>query len=186
MLAKTNRKRRCITCKELFTPTQINLRVPKRCLDCNVEAGTTTKVKTKLKKKVKTLGALKKDLWGVFSLHQKLVHSVDGEWCNCYTCEKPIKIGSADCHGGHCMSKAANPAIYFDERAVRPQCYKCNVHFGGQHVEFCEQLKQEIGIESFREMYKNRKVIAKRTRDYYETQIEYYKKQNAQLKIIRG
>jgi hypothetical protein len=83
------------------------------------------------------------------------------------------------------MSKAANPNIYFDERAVRPQCYACNINYGGQHVEFCENLKQEIGIESFNEMYESRKLVPKRSRHWYAEQISYYKTEGIKIKQVK-
>ena len=102
-------------------------------------------IKKKAALKIKPLGWHKKRLWEQFALYIKILHSVDGENCNCFTCDKPLVIGTTNCQAGHCLSKADNPALYFDERSVRPQCYYCNINLGGNEYEFNERLKQQIG-----------------------------------------
>lgn len=141
-------------------------------------------VKPKAKKQ-KSAAALKKDLWPIFSLHQKLVHSADGKWCQCYTCEKPLEIGTTNCQGGHCLPKAVYKNLYFDERAVRPQCYYCNINLGGMHYDFCEKLKQEIGVDEFSAMKLIGKNVVKRYRDWYIEKIEYYTAEVARLKSLK-
>lgn len=179
--------KKCLSraCRQEFTPVRRGLSLSKHCCAaCELDdAEAKGSPKKKLKpKKAKTAAQLKKELWGVFSLHQKLVHSADGENCECYTCGKLLKIGSADTHGGHNLSKAGNPNLYFDERSVRPQCLRCNVHHGGMHYEFNERLKQEIGLEAWQDMYDNRKVVVKKNADWYLEKIAHYKEQ---CRIIR-
>ena len=134
-------------------------------------------------KKIKTL---KPALWKLFTLYQKLVHSHDGEWCSCYTCGKAIKIGTKDCQGGHCWSKAAFSAIYFDERAVRPQCSNCNAFCEGRHDEFNDNLKQEIGMEAWQDLKDNRSKTVKRSWAWYWDQIDYYDQALKEVKEARG
>jgi hypothetical protein len=188
---KQPKERRCKsrTCRASFTPKQSGLSVQKYCsaaceLD-DAQSGIALKPKPK-PKKPKTVAALKKELWPIFSLHQKLVHSDDGEHCNCYTCDARIKIGTSDCQGGHNFSKAACPNIYWDERCVRPQCNKCNSYYGGMHYEFNERLKQEIGLESWQEMYDNRKQVNKYSRQWFEEKIEYYKAEVKRIKELKN
>lgn len=138
------------------------------------------------KKAQKTIAALKKDLWMIFSLHQKLVHSMDGVWCNCYTCDRPIKIGTRDCQGGHCLSKSGNPNLYFDERAVRPQCNRCNSYYGGMHYEFNENLKQEIGLADWSDMYENRMMLIKKDRHWYVDKIAEYKQRVSAIARLKN
>lgn len=125
-------------------------------------------------KKTKTLGALKKDLWELFSLYIKITHSTDGLWCRCFTCDKPIQIGTSDCHGGHWLSKGAYPVHYFNEDNVRPQCLRCNCHYGGLASEFERRLKDEIGAKAVEQMYETRHQKVKRDRQWYIDQIAYY------------
>lgn len=178
MFNSIKKQKRCKVCKELYTPTRIGLSLSKHCKE-------PEKPKKKVKK-VKTAAQLKKELWPIFSLHQKLVHSHDGENCECYTCGKPLKIGDSDTHGGHCLSKAANPNLYFDERSVRVQCLRCNVHHGGMHYEFNERLKQEIGMDAWQNMYDNRKNVVKKNSTWYKEQIAYYTEQVEILRRIKS
>ncbi len=141
--------------------------------------------KKKTKAKTKKISKLKKSLWDLFSLHQKLVYSVDGLHCDCYTCGACLTIGTSNCQGGHCLSKAACSNIYFDERAVRPQCYRCNINFGGMHYEFNEKLKMEIGMEAWTDMYEKRLISVKRNWAWYEEQIEYYQQAVKELRAVR-
>lgn len=183
------RKCKSRTCRALFTPSRKGLQITKYCctaceLDDSEASGNA--VRKVNPKKPKTAAKLKKELWAIFSLHQKLVHSADGENCECYTCGKPLKIGDSDTHGGHCLSKAANPNLYFDERSVRVQCLRCNVHHGGMHYEFNEKLKQEIGLESWQEMYANRKLVVKKNTAWYLEKIEYYSNEVKMLKLLKS
>lgn len=185
---KAIKQRKCKSCKQEFTPIRKGLKVTKYCCAaCELDDAEKIEplIKKSQPKKPKTAAKLKKELWAVFSLHQKLVHSEDGVNCNCYTCDKPLIIGSSDNHGGHCLSKAANPNLYFDERAVRPQCLRCNVSHGGMHYEFNERLKQEIGMESWQEMYANRKLVNKKNRGWYLDKIAYYANEVEKLKRLK-
>lgn len=175
--------RRCLsrTCRQEFTPVKRGLTLSKHCCAaCELDhAESTGNVKAKQKaKKPKTASWLKiNKLWPIFSLHQKLVHSADGEWCQCYTCDQILKIGTINCQGGHCLPKSVYKNLYFDERAVRPQCVQCNKNRGGMSFDFCEKLKQEIGAEEFEEMKRAGKDIVKRDAKWYLDQIDYYEKQ---------
>lgn len=174
------KQKRCQSCKELFTPVRRGLSVSKACSpEC--DKAQPKKEKQKTRQKVRKVSAIKSDLWDLFSLHQKLVYSQDGEWCNCYTCDKPIKIGTIDCQGGHAFSKAANPALWFDERAVRPQCSRCNCAEEGNHYIFNERLKQEIGLAAWSDMYDGRKQVRTGGRQIYLQKIDYYKTRIAYL-----
>lgn len=169
-------------CRAEFMPKFSNLKVQKYCCAaCELDDAQNfdapkpkAKAKPKPKPKQRKVSAIKSELWDLFSLHQKLVHSEDGEWCNCYTCDKPIQIGTIDCQGGHAFSKAANPALWFDERAVRPQCSRCNCAEEGNHYIFNERLKKEIGIPAWQDMYDGRKQIRTGGRQVYLQKIEYY------------
>lgn len=192
---KEPKQKRCPHCLEMFTPKRNGLAVTKICgsAACVLDAAQSYNSKSvkqspkpKAKPKQRKLSAIKADLWDLFSLHQKLVHSKDGKWCNCYTCDKPIEIGTIDCQGGHCFSKAANGALYFDERAVRPQCSYCNCGEGGNHYIFNERLKQEIGLADWQDMFDNRKALRTGSRNVYLEKIEYYKAEVFRLKALKS
>lgn len=137
-------------------------------------------------KKTKGVAKLKKDLWKLFSLHQKFVYSDDGLYCQCYTCDRPLEIGTTNCQGGHCLSKAAYSILYFDERAVRPQCYYCNINLGGNEYVFNEKLKEEIGEDEWQEMYDGKHEKVKRSVGWYLDKIDYYKQAIKELQQARG
>ena len=184
--------RKCLStsCRQLFTPVRKGLSLTKYCCTAceldHAESSGNLRGKEKPKvKKPKTAAKLKKELWPIFSLHQKLVHSADGEWCQCYTCNSPIKIGTINCQGGHCVPKGAYKNLYFDERAVRPQCYSCNINYGGMHYDFCEKLKLEIGLEAFNDMMRHGKDAVKRSALWYQEQINYYSSENKNLKELK-
>jgi hypothetical protein len=128
-------------------------------------------------KKQKTLSKYKKEFWDLFSLWIKKTYSEDGEWCKCYTCDKPIKIGTSDCQGGHCFTKKGYPGLYFNVNCVRPQCYHCNINLGGNTNVFIERLKGEIGEDAYMKMYDHRHDSVKLTKnDYIELIAEYKEK----------
>lgn len=189
---KQQKQKRCAVCRELFTPKRIGntMRMTKHCGNAGCELdysqGIVKVKKPKEKPKLRKVSVIKAELWDLFSLHQKLVHSSDGKWCSCYTCDKPIEIGTIDCQGGHAFSKAANPALWFDERAVRPQCSRCNCAEEGNHYIFNERLKQEIGMAAWQDMYNGRKQIRTGGRHIYLQKIEYYKAEVARLKLQKS
>jgi hypothetical protein len=188
-MLKPMKQKRCAVCRELYTPKRIGLKITKVCLDAGCVLDWAQGVRAKEADKAaraRKVSAIKAELWDLFSLHQKLVHSEDGEWCNCYTCDKPIQIGTIDCQGGHAFSKAANPALWFDERAVRPQCSRCNCAEEGNHYIFNERLKQEIGMQAWQEMYDGRKEIRTGGRQVYLQKIEYYTAEVERLKKIKA
>jgi len=92
----------------------------------------------------KTVPQLQNTLWPIFAMYIKQTHSVDGDWCNCFTCDKPIQIGSYDCQAGHFIGRTYSPTKY-DEDNVRPQCGGCNGYGNGKPIEFERRLKLEIG-----------------------------------------
>jgi hypothetical protein len=188
MQSKQVKKKKCTECKIELTNRRVGGKLARQCsAACELtNAERFGSKKPKPKAKVKTAAKLKKELWPIFSLHQKLVFSEDGEWCQCYTCDKPIQIGTTNCQGGHCLPKGAFKNLYFDERAVRPQCYYCNINLGGQHYHFCQKLKLEIGLESFEDMERHGKDVVKRDAQWYREQIAYYADQVNRLRLLRA
>ena len=134
-------------------------------------------------KKLKTLPKLKKQLWDLFSLYIKLKYSGDGENVRCYTCGKPLKIGTSNCHGGHYLNKTSYPGLYFDENNVRPQCgMPCNGPRQGSPIEFRIHLIGEIGEDAVLDLEDIRHDPVKWTRSDYMYKIEYY---TEQVKILK-
>jgi hypothetical protein len=130
----------------------------------------------KIKKK-KGVAKLKKDLWKYFALYIKQKYSVDDGWVRCYTCDASLQIGTSNCQAGHWLPKKGYPVHYFNEDNVRPQCYHCNISLSGNTAVFERKLKDEIGGDKVNEMYESRHESIKRTREWYEEQINYYRGQ---------
>ena len=124
----------------------------------------------------KTIPQLQNTLWPIFAMYIKKTHSADGEWCNCFTCDKPIQIGSHDCHAGHFISRAYSPTKY-DEDNVRPQCGGCNGYGNGKPIEFERRLKLEIGAERVELLKRMATNSYKWSKPALIDQINYYKEQ---------
>ena len=141
------------------------------------------KKKTIAKAKRKTVGKLKKDFWKVFSLYIKLKYSKDGETVSCFTCGRHLTIGTANCQGGHWLTKKGYPYHYFNENNVRVQCYHCNINLSGNTAVFEHELRKEIGNDTVDDMYQMRSLpsIKRLPSDYIEM-IEDYKKRIENLK----
>ena len=81
-------------------------------------------------------------MWQVMS--QKLGErwrSDDGS-VTCYTCERVIpKGGKFD--RGHCWPKRIYKGLFFDARAIRPQCFRCNGPGQGEQYIFVTKLGRE-------------------------------------------
>jgi len=127
-----------------------------------------------MKKKNKSISKLKAELWEVFSLYIKKKYS-DGEYCNCYTCDNPLKIGTSNCQCGHYYSKKGYPALYFNEDNNRPQCFHCNISLSGNTQIFRERLIIEIGLERINKMDSHRHDTIKWNRSDLIEKTEYYK-----------
>lgn len=134
-------------------------------------------------KKPKPLGKLKKELWKEFALWVKLSRSEDGRWVSCYTCDKPLEIGTSNCQAGHWLPKGGYPVHYFHPDNVRCQCMHCNVHLSGNTAVFERRLRVEIGDEAVEDIYHTRSSMVKRTRQFYEDEIKFYREE---IKKIRN
>lgn len=138
------------------------------------------------KRKQKTVGKLKKELWKIFSLYIKLKHSSDGVHVDCYSCGVPLEIGTSNCQGGHWLPKGAYGSLYFEENNVAPQCYACNIFKAGNSEGFRRHLILDLGEAETDRMWSVRKDILKRNRVWYLENIELYKNKVAELKQKHG
>ena len=122
----------------------------------------------------RNVSTLKKKLWRIFAEYIKRKHSVDGEWCNCITCNKPIRIGTTDCQCGHFFPKGSNQYIMWHEDNVAPQCSFCNLAEQGAQERFEKALIVGIGQERVDHLHHVRKKTEKRGVIYYEDMIDKY------------
>ena len=127
------------------------------------------------KRFTKPIGKLKKLLWTEFALYNKLIRSEDGQYCSCYTCGKPLEIGTSNCQMGHWLPKGGYSVHYFEENNVRPQCYHCNISLSGNTAVFEYELRNEIGDDRVNDMFECRSEKIKRDKSWYIDKIDSYK-----------
>lgn len=138
-------------------------------------------------RKQKTIGQLKKDLWKVFSQLIKVRYSTDGIWTQCFTCERPLEIGTSGCHAGHFLVKSAYSYHYWNDNNVRPQCYNCNINKSGDTAVFQRNLELEIGRDAVNELIDTRHKTEKRNRAWYEDKLEQCKRElKEQLEVFNA
>jgi len=119
----------------------------------------------------KTIPQLQNTLWDVFAKYIKTLHAPQ-----CYTCDKPIRMGTGDCQAGHFIPRNYSPTKY-EEDNVRPQCSRCNQYFSGKPVEFERRLRNEIGDEAVEALKRKSTDRWKWSRTYLITKITYYREQ---------
>ena len=119
----------------------------------------------------KTIPQLQNTLWDVFAKYIKTLHAP-----RCYTCDKPIRMGTGDCQAGHFIPRNYSPTKY-EEDNVRPQCSTCNEFFAGKPVEFERRLRDQIDDEAVEALKRKSTDKWKWSRTYLITKIEYYREQ---------
>ena len=63
----------------------------------------------------------------------------------CYTCGA-TNLTSSNWQIGHLFAKASLGAfLKYDLRVLRPQCFRCNIHFGGAGATFIENMRKRDG-----------------------------------------
>lgn len=127
------------------------------------KAKTPPKLKVK-KKKVESVGSLKKKLWKVFS---EYIRKRDKNIC--FICNK-FATGSAY-HAGHFIPKSIGGlALYFHEDNVHGCCYHCNINLGGNLYEY----GMKLGEERVKQLYLLKGLTTKWGAEEYKQKIIYY------------
>ena len=92
----------------------------------------------------------------------------------CYTCGLTNLSGST-WQTGHMWAKASLGAFMkYDLRILRPQCFRCNIHLGGNGAEFYSRMLKEIGQEAMTKLEQDRQITVK-AYDFYVELLEKYK-----------
>jgi len=135
----------------------------------------STKKKTK---KEKTPLQLAKEK--LMSLAKKYIKLRDGP--TCWTCGK-TGLKGWDLQGGHFIRDSVGGVLLrYDEHNIHPQCYRCNMHLGGNEGEYTIKMVKEYGKKFVDQMFvtKNQAKV-KWSLHNYEEKIEYYEKKIAEL-----
>ncbi len=125
--------------------------------------------KTPLKRKSKSeIRKIQDKLW---QLCRELTFEKYGD--TCYTCNATgLKKQNRQC--GHMWAKASLGAyLKYDLRVLRPQCYRCNINFGGNGAVFYKKVLEEIGEEEMQKLEQDRNKIVN-AKDHYLKLIEEY------------
>lgn len=132
---------------------------------------TKLKTKTCLKKKSKQkISVLQRKLW------QLCREICKANYPNsCFTCSQTDLTG-ANFQIGHLWPKASLGAfLKYDMRVLRPQCFRCNIHLGGNGAVFYERVLREIGESGMEKLQADRQVIVKAYPHYEKLLLDYTK-----------
>ena len=128
--------------------------------------------RTKLKRKSKSeVKKLQDKLWELCKqiIRLKYPHT-------CYTCGAQNLEGS-NLQTGHLWAKASlSTHLKYDLRVLRPQCIRCNVHLGGAGADYIENMRQREGEEYVEQLKKERLILIKADKQWYEQKINEYEK----------
>ena len=127
-----------------------------------------TKKLSKLPKQ-KSVSKLKKDLWVVFS---KYIRQRDKY--TCVTCGK--KGEGSGIHAGHYITMSVGGlGLYFHEKNVHAQCYRCNIHLSGNWTAYREFILKQYGQEVDTKLLNMKSQIVKLSEQDYIEKIAHYK-----------
>lgn len=94
----------------------------------------------------------------------------------CYTCGK-TNLEGFNRHTGHFIPKSVCGAyLKYDLRNLRPQCFACNIHAGGNGSIYYKNMVEREGQEYVDQLFLDKQKITK-SFDHYIWQLEEYKKQ---------
>lgn len=96
----------------------------------------------------------------------------------CYTCGAKNLIGS-NWHTGHMWAKGSLHALMkYDLRILRPQCYNCNMNYGGMGAVFIKNMERIEGKAYVKMLEKDRqkdKQVTLKSFDHYTKLLEEYR-----------
>lgn len=128
-------------------------------------------IKKEKPKKVHSLTWWKKRADRAFSRHTRQMYADSQGQVTCYTCPRRDHWKNLQC--GHFVPRQYL-ATRWDERNCRPQCYACNMLYGGQPSQFAANLQREYGPEIVDELNRKRFEVVKLYVVDYQKLIEKY------------
>ena len=130
------------------------------------------------KRKPPSLPSLKKKLDRIYSRYVRYSAVDSAGKVSCFTCEyrgDPKKM-----HAGHWIPRQ-HMAVRWESWNVHPQCYACNMHYGGRPQEYRERLVEIYGEVRTAEFAMRRHEIRQWTRDELGGLISNYEKKLKEL-----
>ena len=131
----------------------------------------TAQIKKEKPQKVHSLSWWKKRADGDFSRHIRQKYANSEGIVKCYTC--PRRDHWKNLQNGHFVPRQYLSTRY-DERNCRPQCYACNMLYGGQPSEYASNLIKEYGQGIIEELNQKKHEITKWYPVDYEQLINKY------------
>lgn len=125
------------------------------------------------RKKLKSLPALKRKLWPLFSVAMRKKDADENGMVKCISCPIVKHWSEMDC--GHYLPKSLGLAVYFVERNNHAQCQKCNLYLQGNQYQYALALKARYGEGIIEELEQIKNTPLKLQRWEYEEMIEKYK-----------
>jgi len=184
---KAIKKKKCVECEELFTPTNSMQKVCS--YKCAIvfsnkkkkqkESKLWSKEKSERKEKLLSYSDWLKAFQQVFNAYIRL----RDKDLPCISCgaNEPTKTYDA----GHYRSVGAHPELRFNEDNVHKQCRKCNGYWGGNLIEYRKGLIKKIGVEKV-EHLENFKNTLKLTIPEIKEKIVEYKNKIKELKCQKN
>lgn len=129
--------------------------------------------------KRKSLSYYKKKCWKVFSEWVRRKDADENGMTSCYSCGRVKHY--KELQAGHLIPKSLGLSMYFEERAVRPQCYHCNINLSGNTIPFSFKIVKEYGAGILEELEALSRTSVKYSIPDYEEMIERYQTRIAEL-----
>jgi len=117
------------------------------------------------------------DIW--YSRYIRLRDS-DGEFGACCSCVFVDNINNLD--NGHFISRTKK-ATKYDERNTNLQCKRCNSYLKGNLIDYAIFLENKYGYGIVQELKEKSKKLCKLGDDFYEKNIQYYKRECKKLDV---
>lgn len=125
-----------------------------------------------MKKRVRTLSELEKELDELVSLEVRLSRADYAGMVGCYTCS--VRQHYKDMDAGH-FQRRGILILRFERDNLRPQCRDCNRYFNGRPDVFEEELRDELGDRRVDELMASRHDEAHYDTNWYESEIIHTK-----------
>ena len=135
-------------------------------------ARKAAKKKKRKKKDPNSIPELTKRLDRVFSLWVRHSAAKDG-WVKCYTCDHTAEVHKL--HAGHYVPRQVK-TLRWNPCNVHPQCYVCNMFYGGRPQDYRDALIQEYGVEDVEALEQMRHKDSPWTRGTLAEEIERYER----------
>jgi hypothetical protein len=124
------------------------------------------------KKKGKSLGKLKRELWDLVSLYVRRSAADHRGMAVCYTSGAEMRW--QDLQAGHAIPGRHN-AVLYDLDIIKPQSMRDNIFLRGQHHVFATKLIEEHGMDWWQAKLEGSKKIVKYSRQDILEMTEQFK-----------